>query len=289
MPEKMTIKIKDTIKNLLPSIKLVQSDLTRVKTSLPVNKYDYSWRLKEKKFPYSCTDEEGLLLNYIIQANQLKSGFEIATGFGYSSIYSGLGFKETNGKLISVDCYVEEDKEFPIYTNEELQKCVVSVKNNIQRGNYPVGLKFAKDHANLLGLSNSINFVIGLSPADIPSILGKVTLDFVFIDGGHFDGQPLKDFLAVSPYLADKWAIFFHDTGNEDGISAVTEVEKKLGIKAINLPTKWNLTLLSKNLDADSIHEITNFLSGNNSKRLLIKKIKSVLFPLRTIKAKLFH
>ena len=281
----MTIKIKDTIKNLLPKIVLLQRDLTRVKTSMPVNKFDHSWRLQEKKFPYSCTDEEGLIINYIIQANQLKSGFEIATGFGYSSIYSGLGFKETKGKLISLDCYVEEDKEFPIYTNEELKKCVVRVKNNIQSGNYPAGLKFAKDHTNLLELSNTINFVIGLSPADIPSILEKVTLDFVFIDGGHFDGQPLKDFLAVLPYLADKWAIFFHDTDNEDGSSAVAVVEKKLGIKAINLPTKWHLTLFPKNLDGDSINEITNFLSGNTNKRLLIKTIKQVLLPLRKIKA----
>jgi hypothetical protein len=62
-----------------------------------------SWKLKTKKFPYSCTDEEGLMLYFTIVENNFKSGFEIATAFDYHSKEFSL-----NGELLckEIECRV---------------------------------------------------------------------------------------------------------------------------------------------------------------------------------------
>jgi len=170
-----------------------------------------SWKLKNKKFPYSCTDEEGLMLYFTIVENNFKSGFEIATAFGYSTAYLGLAFQKTGGKCISLDCYIEEFKEDFLYDENELISASEKIRLEIESGNLPVGLDMAKNIAQRLGTENVAEFRVGLSPNNVPEVIGERKIDFVFIDGGHFGEQPTKDFLAVLPYLSDKCAVLFHD------------------------------------------------------------------------------
>ena len=54
--------------------------------------------------------EANWIIQYIID-NNLKFGFEVGSGFGFSSIAFGLGFKETRGKLITMDSYIEEENK----------------------------------------------------------------------------------------------------------------------------------------------------------------------------------
>jgi predicted O-methyltransferase YrrM len=79
---------------VLEKMKTVQEILDPVTSSQKVSSIDRNWKLKTKKFPYSCTDEEGLMLYFTIVENDFKSGFEIATAFGYSTSFLGLAFQK---------------------------------------------------------------------------------------------------------------------------------------------------------------------------------------------------
>jgi len=64
-------------------------------------------------YPYSIKEREFNFLRDLIAHNNLKNGFECATAFGISSLALGLGFKETGGKCVTMDAYIEEKCEDP--------------------------------------------------------------------------------------------------------------------------------------------------------------------------------
>jgi len=196
---------------VLEKMERVQELLELAHKPRMIGSINRSWKLKTKKFPHSCTDEEGLMLYFTIVENDFKSGFEIATAFGYSTAYLGLAFQKTGGKCISLDCYIEEFKEDYLYNESELISASEKIRSEIDIGKLPVGLDTAKSSAKRLGVENVIDFKVGLSPNDVPKVIGERKIDFAFIDGGHFGDQPTKDFLAVLPYLSDKCAVLFHD------------------------------------------------------------------------------
>ncbi|AUB40398.1 Glycosyltransferase involved in cell wall bisynthesis [Nostoc flagelliforme CCNUN1] len=259
--------------SLLTQMKFVYADIEKVESPEAIDYLDCSWKLREKAFPYSCTDEEGLILNYVIAANQLKSGFEISTAFGFSSMYIGLGLKQNDGQLVTMDCYVEEWKESFLYNPEEMESSVECSRMNALENILPTGLRFAKESAKKLGLSDVIRFEIGISPKDVPTIVGDRKLDFVFIDGGHFAEQPLLDFLAVYPYLSEKCAVFFHDNHFGTTVArAVSEAESKLGASAQKLLTRWNLTLVSRGLNKLSLATLNYLLIRKHPSYLELSK-----------------
>jgi predicted O-methyltransferase YrrM len=67
------------------------------------------------------------MLYFTIVENNFKSGFEIATAFGYSTEYLGLAFQKTGGKCISLDCYIEEFKEMKVNSSPLLKKFVLKL------------------------------------------------------------------------------------------------------------------------------------------------------------------
>lgn len=240
---------------VLPLMKTVQDELYPIYTSDQVSNFDFSRKLKTKKFPYSCTDEQGLLLYYTITENNFKSGFEIATAFGYSTLYIGLGMKKTGGTCVTIDCYVEEFKESYLYDDTELVQTISDIKNSVSKGIFPDGLAFAKSQSKQLGLENITEFQIGLSPSDVPAIIGNRKIDFAFIDGGHFGEQPTKDFLAIAPYLSERCAVLFHDNNfNRYVFNAIQKAESILKSSAIRIPTRYNLTLVGRNLSPSFIN-----------------------------------
>lgn len=161
--------------------------------------------MKEHYHPWSIKEEEFLYLKNLIIQNDLKVGYEVATAFGISSLAIGLGFKETGGKLITMDAYIEEkyghadayDGAAPeIHTDSDGYKSV----------------NFLIEHYDL---KNTVFREIGWSPDNTAEAILKHTnekIDFVFIDGGHFPGQVIKDIQAILPFLNDKYILTFHDT-----------------------------------------------------------------------------
>jgi predicted O-methyltransferase YrrM len=247
-------------KEVLEKMKVVQELLEPVNHSHRVSSIDRNWKLKTKKFPHSCTDEEGLMLYFTIVENDFKSGFEIATAFGYSTAYLGLAFQKTGGKCISLDCYIEEFKEDYLYNENELISASEKIRSEIKSGKLPVGLDTAKSSAKRLGVEDLIDFKVGLSPNDVPKVIGERKIDFAFIDGGHFGEQPTKDFLAVLPYLSDKCAVLFHDNhSNCDVYRAVIEAKKRLNSSETRVHTRYNLTLVGRNLSSSFVENFKSF------------------------------
>jgi predicted O-methyltransferase YrrM len=163
-----------------------------------------SMKMTNHKFPYSITETEFEFLKDLIIMYNLKSGYEIATAFGVSSTGIGLGFKETGGKLVTMDAYIEENAN----NCESYKDYKPAVYENMD------GYKSAKFLIKEFGLEDTVFLEVGWSPNDTESVIRKhisEPLDFVFIDGGHFPNQLINDISSVVPLLADKYVIAFHD------------------------------------------------------------------------------
>jgi predicted O-methyltransferase YrrM len=224
------------------------------------DKYDRSKKLKERKFPYSCTDEEGLIMYQAIKQFNLKSGFEVATAFGYSSLFMGLALKENRGSLVSIDCYIEEWKESFTYAVDELEVAVDAVRQSIEIGKKPIGLEYAISNRDKLEMNDIIDYVIGISPTDILKIFKNRKVDIAFIDGGHFGDQPTKDFLGILPFLEQKCVVFFHDNNQNTFVeNAIKVAEENFGNKALNLNTKYNLTVVCRHINEIETKQLLNF------------------------------
>jgi hypothetical protein len=200
------------------------------------------------------------MLYFTIVENDFKSGFEIATAFRLQHIVSRISISKNGGKCISLDCYIEEFKEDYLYNESELISASEKIRLEIESGKLPVGLDMAKNIAKRLGVENVIDFKVGLSPNDVPKVIGERKIDFAFIDGGHFGEQPTKDFLAVLPYLSDKCAVLFHDNNfNRDVYRAVIEAKKRLNSSETRVHTRYNLTLVGRNLSSSFVENFKSF------------------------------
>jgi predicted O-methyltransferase YrrM len=162
-------------------------------------------KMVQHPYPYSIKFEEFEFLRHLIRDCKLKRGYECATAFGISSLAIGLGFKESGGKCVTMDAYIEEkckdpgkyqDFEREVYEHADGYKSV----------------KFLIEHFHI---SNNLFPEIGWSPDDTGSVIekhfGDEKLDFIFIDAGHFPEQIIKDIDAVLPYMGEKYVMAFHD------------------------------------------------------------------------------
>jgi predicted O-methyltransferase YrrM len=168
--------------------------------------YDHNRGLKmsNKLSPVSVTEFEYGLLYSLVLHNNTKFAFEIATGFGVSACAIGQALSKTEGKLITMDAYVEEALDE--YTHK-----TKFVRNESSSQGYAI----AKKMCNVIGISAFVNIEIGWSPDDVSSIMnknfGQNKLDFVFIDGGHEHKQIIADLNVIFPYVGDDCVLAFHD------------------------------------------------------------------------------
>lgn len=170
--------------------------------------YEMTWssniKMKQHSYPFSIKEEEFNYLTNVIVENNLQNGYECATAFGVSSTAIGLGFKQTGGRCVTMDAYIEEKCQNPgSYQNFERE---VYEKAD--------GYKSVKYLIEKFELQNHLYPEIGWSPDDTESAIKKhITepLDFVFIDAGHFEEQTIKDINAFFPFLGEKYILMFHD------------------------------------------------------------------------------
>lgn len=167
-------------------------------------------QLQSKSFPWSVKEFEFDVLRSLVSTFNCKRGFEVATGFGVSAVALGLGFKETQGKLVTVDAYVEEFNNHP---------------DNYRR-HHPtlhtqaIGYRMVRYLMGKFNLENTVFPEVGWSPRDVSDILKRhltpeEKIDFAFIDGGHFSEQVIRDVEGILPFLAPKHLIVFHDGFNQ--------------------------------------------------------------------------
>ena len=155
-------------------------------------------------FPYSIKPTEFSFLKSLVIDYDLKNGYEVATAFGISALAAGLGFKETGGKLVTMDAYVEES----VNSHWSYQGNGPSVHHDTD------GYKSAKFLMEHFSLKDNVFLEVGWSPDDTESCIRKhITepLDYVFLDGGHFPGQFIQDLESIRPLLADEYVLVLHD------------------------------------------------------------------------------
>ncbi|MCA9140376.1 MAG: class I SAM-dependent methyltransferase [Planctomycetales bacterium] len=218
---------------------------------------DWMYRLKDRKFPYSLTFEEGMMMHYLVAANGLKCGYEIATAFGFSSFFIATAFEKTNGHLISADAYIEEEMEDFIYDHASTQTHVEKLSRlqaENQHDQLPRGLQFAMEGAAALQIQPYVDYRIACSPEGVPGLLGDRKLDFAFIDGGHFGEQPVLDVQSVLPFLnQDRFVMMFHDTQCEAVAKAVHFAAESTGGQPFSIHTRNRIVAVTKGIDKQTL------------------------------------
>lgn len=164
--------------------------------------------------PVSITEREFNFITEFIVKHDLKKGFEVATAFGISALAGGLGFKETGGRLITMDSYVEEVyNDCDGYRHNPVRQ---HFDTNPINGD-PDGYILCNNILTEFELNQMVITCIGASPNDIYITLRETIgnrlacLDYVFIDAEHNDLALLTDLSAIAPFLGIRHAIFIHD------------------------------------------------------------------------------
>jgi hypothetical protein len=167
-----------------------------------------SLKMVEHFHPLSITADEFSYFHDFIVTHNLKCGYECATAFGISGLSAALGMKATGGHLVTVDAYIEE--------KHNLATAYRHLKEVNQ--NDPDGLKSLRWLMKKFDVENIISPMIGWSPDNVAQAIidgyGKdATIDYAFIDAGHWDEAVLADALAIRPFvnISKPFAIFFHD------------------------------------------------------------------------------
>lgn len=188
----------------------------------------HSLKMVGHHHPWSVKPNEFFFIGDFIRKHGLKAGYEIATGFGISSLGAALGFKDTGGKLVTMDAYIEEAND----------NCAAYEG---KRGTYADsdGYKSVMWLREQFGLQDVLFPKVGWSPNDAPKAITNVfgeqaKLDYAFIDGLHTEEAVIKDTLSVEPYLAEKFIVFFHDGAFQPHLIARLEFE--LGYKYRRAP-----------------------------------------------------
>jgi len=158
--------------------------------------------------PLSIKWPEFEFMRDYIARNHLQRGYEVATGFGVSTLACGLGMKQTGGRMVTMDAYVEEHYDSGIAYEHKTNETYQDMD----------GYKSVQFLIRQFELENTVFPTVGWSPTDTRDRLGRVfdlkaeKLDFAFIDGGHWDGFAMNDVKAIRDLIADRYALFFHDT-----------------------------------------------------------------------------
>ena len=165
-----------------------------------------SLRMANHPMPLSIKEDEFKFLRDYIIKHDLKRGYEVATAFGVSTMACGLGFKETGGKLVTMDAYIEE--QYDSCTDYRADKATYQDADGWKSVNFLI------EH---YGLQDVVTPTVGGSPEDTRSRLSTVfdlekdKLDFVFIDALHYDEAVIADLESIRDLLADKYVLFLHD------------------------------------------------------------------------------
>src|SRR6266550_456999 len=128
----------------------------------------------------SVSEEDGRFMRVLVMSNGSKHALEIGSAFGYSSIWIGLGLRQTGGHLTTIEYDAARAK---------------AAADNIRRA----------------GLTDTVTVISGDAFKEIPKVAG--TFDFVFLDAWKPDYR--KFFDLVFPRLAPRGLFLAHNVVNK--------------------------------------------------------------------------
>ena len=141
----------------------------------------------------SVSEEDGRFMRVLVMSHGSKHALEIGSAFGYSSIWIGLGLRQTGGHLTTIE--------------------------------YDAGrAKAAADNIRRAGLTDTVTVISGDAFKEIPKVAG--TFDFVFLDAWKPDYKRFFDM--VLPRLVPRGLFLAHNVVNKqaemkDFLSAITD------------------------------------------------------------------
>lgn len=128
----------------------------------------------------AVSEEDGRFLRVMVVASGAKRALEIGAADGYSAIWTGLGLRETGGRLTTI----EYD---------------------------PARARGAAENIRRAGLSDIVTVVPGDAFQQIPKLAG--TVDFVFLDAWKRDYKRFFDL--VLPHLEPRGLFLAHNVVNK--------------------------------------------------------------------------
>jgi predicted O-methyltransferase YrrM len=139
-----------------------------------------------------CTPSEAMLMHHAARLCDPVAALEIGSYVGWSSAH--LANALSHGRLTCVDPFLEvrADKGSG---GDGASRAHARFLQNMQRA----------------AVADKIDLIRGLSPDVIPSIAPDSGWDFIFVDGWHLHGQPLRDVTGVLRYVAAGAVLLLHD------------------------------------------------------------------------------
>jgi predicted O-methyltransferase YrrM len=152
---------------------------------------DVHYQDREIRGAVACTPSEATLLHHAARLANPAHALEIGSYIGWSSAH--LARALTRCKLTCVDPFLETGKAAAgIDLGALAHKRFLQ---NMQRA----------------GVAERVNLVRAKSPDVLPEISAGLRWDFVFVDGWHLEGQPIKDVQGVLPHVTDDAVLLLHD------------------------------------------------------------------------------
>ena len=128
----------------------------------------------------SVSEEDGRFMRVLVMSSGSKHALEIGSAYGYSSIWIGLGLRQTGGHLTTIEFDAGRAK---------------SAADNIRRA----------------GLTDTVTVISGDAFKEIPKVAG--TFDFVFLDAWKPDYKRFLDL--VFPRLVPRGLFLAHNVVNK--------------------------------------------------------------------------
>jgi predicted O-methyltransferase YrrM len=169
--------------------------------------------------PIGCTQEEAVLLNAAATFGRPPRILEIGSYVGWSSAHL---IWKNKSMLDCVDTFTEGQGAL---RSESDMKMADRFLENMGR----------------LGVESRVKMYVERSPEVLPSIAPEVGWDMVFVDGWHFDGQPLADVQGVFSLLKANAVVILHDLWIPD-VRVASDWIVRNGWQSVTVPTANLLT-----------------------------------------------
>jgi predicted O-methyltransferase YrrM len=178
----------------------------------------------DSEFPWSvtCTPSEAELLHDLVKVLRCRSPLEIGSYIGWSTAHIASSLQH-NTKLQCVEPFYECDNPPEFKHN---QRALLRFRENLMT----------------VGCWSSVELITGPSPECLSGCAPAAGWDFVFLDGWHNNGQPLRDIDGLLPHLNSTVALAIHDPWVPDVRDGVMRL-MSFGFEVCSLNTANFLTV----------------------------------------------
>jgi predicted O-methyltransferase YrrM len=153
---------------------------------------DVHYQDREIRGAICCTPAEATLMYHAARLFKPRHALEIGSYIGWSSAHLANGLQRC--ELICVDPFMETDASAGVAES----RAAMAHRRFLQ-------------NMERAGVSGRVRLVRDKSPDAIPALSEDRQWDFVFVDGWHLQGQPLRDVMGVLPFVASDAVLLLHD------------------------------------------------------------------------------